>query len=249
VIVNTYGEWLDSPFNRPDDPSKNRTCIDCHMHADPTKIGTPIPGQSTDGGPVKDNVVTHQFVGANHHLVGLRNKGLEEQSIALLKTAASLSSQLNGPEALTVRVTNVGAGHKLPTGVADFRQLWLQVTVRDANGAVVVQSGALDDKGVLDPQARVFAKVFGRADGSHAGLVFWRHEKMLSDTRIPAGGYRDETYALPAGTAFPVTVEARLMFRIYPQWVTDAVREAFPELPNPPAVELNTLSTTFDLGS
>jgi DNA-binding beta-propeller fold protein YncE len=246
VIVNTYGEWLESPFNRPDDPSKNRTCVDCHMHADPTRIGTAIPGQSTDGGPVKDNVVTHQFVGANHHLVGLRNKDLEAQSIALLRTAATLTSRLQDQGAVVVRVANTGAGHKLPTGVADFRQMWLQVTVRDASGAVVVDSGHLDDGGVLDPEVRVFAKTFGRADGTHAGLVFWRHEKMLSDTRIPAGGYRDESYPLPEGTVFPVSVEARLMFRIYPQWVTDAVRAAFPELPNPPAVELNVVKTTFE---
>lgn len=249
VIVNTYGEWLASPFNRPDDPSKNRTCVDCHMHADPTRIGQPIPGQSTDGGPVKDNVVTHQFTGANYHLVGLRNEDLRQKSIALLKTAATLSSRLESPRQLVIRVANTGAGHKLPTGVADFRQLWLQVTVTDANGHVVLRSGDMDKDGVVDPDARVFHKVFGRLDGKPAGLTFWRQEKMLKDTRIPAGGYRDEAYVLPEGTQFPVTVEARLMFRIYEQWVTNAVQKVYPDLPTPEAVELNSLKTSFDPGS
>ena len=156
VIVDTYGEWERSPFNAPDDPEKHRSCIDCHMHGDIQRIGEGIPGTSTDGGRIKDNVVTHQFTGANYHLVGLRNDKLKQMSIELLQSAAELETTLTTAGHLNVRVANTGAGHALPTGVADFRQVWLDVTVRDASGQMVLESGKMDDAGVVDPDARFF---------------------------------------------------------------------------------------------
>ena len=236
VIVDTYGEWERSPFNAPDDPENHRTCIDCHMHADIQRIGEDIPGISTDGGRVKANVVTHQFTGANYHLVGLRNEKLAEMSVELLQSAAELEVSLTPDGGLNVRVHNSGAGHALPTGVADFRQVWLDVTVRDANDRVVLESGKMSPDGVVDPEARFFRKVFGDKYGEPVGFLFWRYEKMLEDTKIPAGGFRDELFDLPPTTAFPVSVEVKLMFRTYPQSVTDAVRQSYPDLTNPEAV-------------
>ena len=248
-IVNTYGEWEKSPFNRPDDLTKHRSCIDCHMHGDISKIGEDVPGISTDGGQVKDNVVTHQFTGANHHLVGLRDEKLAKMSIELLKTAANLSARLNKAGQLVIRVDNTGTGHALPTGVADFRQLWLDVTLRDAKGNVVLESGKMSQEGVVDANARFFRKVFGDKNGKPVGFVFWRYEKMLEDTKIPAGGHRDEVYDLPLDAQseiqYPLTLDAKLMFRIYPQAVTDIVRKSYPELPNPEAVLMNKIRLTL----
>ncbi|MFV0515023.1 MAG: hypothetical protein ACK5MY_15555 [Jhaorihella sp.] len=238
VIVDTYGEWEASPFNAPGDPARHRTCIDCHMHGDIGRIGQDVPGISTDGGRIKANVVTHQFTGANYHLVGLRNAGLKRMSIELLRTAAELDIALAPDGGLNVRVRNVGAGHALPTGVADFRQVWLDVTVRDAEGRIVLESGKIDASGTVDPQARFFRKVFGDKRGKPVGLAFWRYEKMLEDTKIPAGGHRDEVFELPAGIAFPLTADVRLMFRTYPQAVTDAVRAQYPDLTDPEAVQI-----------
>jgi DNA-binding beta-propeller fold protein YncE len=246
VIVNTYGEWEKSSYNNPADPSKNRTCISCHMMADVQKIGENVPGISTDGGKVKENVVTHQFTGANHHLVGLRNKKLSDMSIELLRTAAELESYIDGNGKLIVRVKNVGTGHALPTGVADFRQLWLDVTVKDANGTVILEDGKMDAKGVVPTDARMFQKVFGDKDGKPVGLLFWRYEKMLKDTKIPADGYRDEAFPMPETAAYPLSVDVKMMFRIYPQWVTDAVRQSYPDLPNPEAVVMAELTQTLE---
>ncbi|WP_310619945.1 multiheme c-type cytochrome [Flexibacterium corallicola] len=246
IIVNTYGEWEKSSFNNPDDPSKNRTCISCHMMGDVQKIGENVPGISTDGGKVKDNVVTHQFTGANHHLVGLRNKKLSDMSIELLRTAARLESRIDENGQLVIRVNNVGAGHALPTGVADFRQLWLDVSVTDANGNIVLKDGQMDANGAVSADARMFQKVFGDKDGNPVGLKFWRYEKMLKDTKIPADGYRDEAFALPEGIAYPLKLDVKMMFRIYPQWVTDAVRQSYPELPNPEAVVMAELNETLE---
>ncbi len=245
LIVDTYNEWLLSSFNNPADPSKHRSCIDCHMHADVARIGEDIEGRSTLRGPLKKNVVTHQFTGANHHLVGLRNKELERMSIELLRSAGELQQQLMADGQLRVRVTNKGAGHALPTGVADFRQFWLEVRVTDSTGNEVYRSGVLDKEGNLDPKARVFMKEFGDMQGKPVGLLFWRYAKLLSDTRIPADGYRDEIYQLSKDVQFPIEVKTRLLYRIYPQWVTNIVRESEPDLPNPPVVELQSLISRF----
>ncbi|MCW8884533.1 MAG: cytochrome c family protein, partial [Motiliproteus sp.] len=243
-IVDTYGEWEQSSFNNPEDPSKHRTCIDCHMHGDIDRIGEPVPGLATDGGKVQENLITHQFTGANHHLVGLRNAEQERMSLQLLRSSAELEQRLENSQ-LVVRVNNTGAGHALPTGVADFRQFWIQLEITDGNGQSIMRQGFADSKGNLPVDTRLFMKVFGDAEGKPLGLKFWRYEKLLSDTRIPADGYRDEAFDLPQDLTWPIKVTSRLMYRIYPQWVTDAVRKSVPELPEPPIVELETIESTY----
>ena len=245
MIVDTWGEWEQSSYNNPDNPAEHLGCIDCHMHADNTQIGQDIPGTSTTGGALKKDVKTHQFSGANHFLVGLRNKKQESMSIDLLKTSASLESRVEKNN-LIVRVNNIGAGHALPTGVADFRQLWLKVNITDALGNVIFQSGIQDEAGNVEPNARMFMKEFGDKEGKSVGLIFWRYEKLLKDTRIPANGFRDEFFTLPENTHYPIKVASQLMYRVYPLWVTQAVQKKFPELPNPPTLELNTIVSIFD---
>lgn len=41
---------------------------------------------------------------------------------------------------------------------------------------------------------------------------------------------------LPEGMTFPITTEVKLMFWIYPQAVTNLVREQYPDLTNPDAI-------------
>ncbi len=65
-------------------------------------------------------------------LAGLKDKKGEDQIIQLLKTSAKLDVNIKDNQ-VHVGVTNVGAGHHLPTGVADFRELWLDITIKDSN--------------------------------------------------------------------------------------------------------------------
>ncbi|WP_299350522.1 hypothetical protein [uncultured Shimia sp.] len=71
---------------------------------------------------------------------------------------------------------------------------------------------------------------------------------MPEDTKIPAGGHRDEVFELPADTAFPIAVDVKLMFRTYPQAVTDIVREQYPDLTNPEAVLMTQVKTELAPG-
>ena len=239
-IVDTYGEWEKSPYNKGSNNPKTKGCVDCHMSASPSNPDTKISGYSTVGGKLKKSVKTHHFAGSNHFLSGLRSTEHEKMTLDLLKSAAAVDVKFS-KKALVVRVRNVGAGHHLPTGVADFRELWLEVTLKDAKGNIVLSSGMIDDKGEIEQGSRLFRKVFGDRNGVPVGLKFWKYEKLLEDTRIPAKGFRDEVYPLPSNIAYPVEAEVKLRFRIYPQWVTRAVQQERPELPTPPAVTLKTL--------
>ncbi|MEG0006956.1 MAG: hypothetical protein RR721_10665 [Aeromonas sp.] len=242
-IVNTWDEWQNSSFAKAEDPAARRTCIDCHMNPKPGNGGALVAGQSTENGTMKARLYRHNFTGAQHQLVGLRNPELEQESLALLRSSATLSARIeaqNGQPTLVVRVANTGAGHALPTGVADFRELWLELTVTDANGQVVLQSGQPVD-GAVPEDARLFRKVFGDAEGKPVGLKFWRYAKLLEDTRIPADGWRDEAWPLPADAKAPFQADIKLNFRTYPKWVNDIVRASEPALPEPPIVTLNHL--------
>src|SRR5262249_60999153 len=80
---------------------------------------------------------------------------------------------------VTVRVLN-RTGHKLPTGYADGRRVFVELSVA---GQVV--SGAYDgDGGVLldDPQLAVFEAVHARADGGLGHLAL--PGTLPKDTRV-----------------------------------------------------------------
>jgi hypothetical protein len=245
VISDTYAEWAASPFNAPGDPARHRTCADCHMHADASRLDQPVPGQATLGGPWKANLRSHRFTGASVDLLAARDPAAAEQSLAMLKSAAALEAGLESGR-LRVRVRNVGAGHHLPTGVADLRELWLWVRVRDRDGGLVLESGAPAQGGALPGDARIFNKVLGDAEGQPVGLRFWRYTTLLRDTRIPAGEQRDELFELPAGARFPLKVDAELRFRTFAPAVTAQVRAVYPDVPEPQVHAIAQLSTWLE---
>ena len=244
-VVATYEQWKKSPYNNPKDPKKHKDCIDCHMTYLQNGEFTPLEGHSTLGGEYKKDIKVHYFAGGNHFLAGLKNKENESQSIQLLKTSAKLDARIDN-SILLVGVKNIGAGHKLPTGAADFRQLWLDITVKDRDGRIVYKSGKLDKHGNLEKNSILFNKVFGDKDGNPVGLFFWRYEKLLKDTRIPAGKRVLNKFTLPKKLNYPLYVDIKLNFRIYPQWVTDIVKAAYPQLPNPSVVTISEIEQKFD---
>ena len=244
VIVDTYGEWKNSPYNKGAKNPKTKECIDCHMHATPSEPDKKTAGRSTVGGKLKENVRTHHFAGSNHFLSGLRSKEHEKMTVEMLKAAVKIEPIRSG-NGVAVKVSNIGAGHHLPTGVSDFRELWLEISVKDGNGKEILSSGKLDEKGEITKGSRIFRKVFGDKDGKPVGLAFWKYEKLLEDTRIEAGGYRVENYPLQTLPSYPIKVSVKLNFRIYPQWVTNIVQKSYPALPSPSVVTLHAVERVW----
>jgi hypothetical protein len=123
---------------------------------------------------------------------------------------------------LTIRVTNTGAGHKLPTGLTEARMMWLDIDVRDASGKTIFRSGGMDEKGYVDPDAVKYRTVFGDASGAPTEKA-WLAEEILSDNRIPPKGYSIEYYnfTIPQDATKPVTITARLNYVSASQELSD----------------------------
>jgi hypothetical protein len=113
-VKATHLEWRDGPWARA-----GVTCQECHM---PRAAGA----VSSMSDPVPD-ARQHLFHGA--HDPG-KLEGCVEVRIHPDERTAAPGSRVK----LTATVVNAKAGHKVPTGSAEERVLWLHVTATDADG-------------------------------------------------------------------------------------------------------------------
>ena len=237
-IERTYEEWRESPYNTGD-PATSTQCQDCHMRQTPGNAGTGAtekkdnPGKAAVMGPERPHVWTHYFIGGNALYPDRpnadRRRAMAEER---LRNAAKLEilpeeepSAAGDLASFRVRVHNSGAGHKLPTGLSEVREMWLDVTVTDGAGKVLLRSGGIGEGGGIDPTAAIF-KTFlgiGKTNVKLACCFFaiGERNKILSaeritrDRRILPKGFDEEKYAfrVPEGAAFPIRVEASLNYR------------------------------------
>ncbi len=151
-----YQEWQHSDY------ATKQTCQDCHMPVVKEAVAvTALYGQPRDG------MHRHTFVGSNFVVEGmlqdhrdeLATAALPEEMDAAMKrteeflktqaakvTIGSVDRTADGVS-VEVHVENLG-GHKLPTAYPS-RRAWLHVVVRDANGRVVFESGAINPDGSI----------------------------------------------------------------------------------------------------
>ena len=196
-VESTYTEWQASPQAKA-----GITCQDCHMTAAPGQIG-PSMGWAAGGGP-RRLVYQMTFTGGQ---VALGNPVL---ATAMLQTAATL--QLAAPTILeesksssaTVTITNVGAGHDLPTGLTEVRQMWLQVTFVAPDGKETVLG------------KHTFGTVLKDANGKYPAQL-WDAVGIQSDDRIPPKGTSVDSYKIvfPEGVTAG-TLKAQLLYRSVP---------------------------------
>jgi len=175
-IERTYDEWKYSVYEQ-----NGIQCQDCHMMPIEKAIETARtlkrqknPGKACVTGPERDQVYSHEFVGGNFTVTNLLGSPQHaEIAKKRLKSAAELT--LNLPDyvergnlsTLGVKVTNVGAGHNLPTSLTEVRQMWIEFSVTDAKGTIIYHSGKLDKKGNIDPKAKIFHAKSVDVEGKH----------------------------------------------------------------------------------
>lgn len=188
----TYTEWKNGPY-----AAEGIVCQDCHMTPG-AGVTKPNPGKAASMGPEREHIYTMTFAGGN---VGLGDAVLAEER---LKAAAELTLDVpdvveSGDVDLTATITNVGAGHYLPTGLTEVRQMWLEVTATDENGNELMS------------ERRDFGSVLKDAEGAHP-VELWDAVEFYSDDRIPPKESTSNEYSFPMATG-PVTVKAALYYR------------------------------------
>lgn len=229
-LQTTYTEWKNSPY-----AAQGIQCQDCHLTPGPG-VNKPNPGKAASGGPDRPHIYTHDFAGGNAS--ALAGEEHRELAIRNLQAAAAVEvTKAGAPDpgkeiSIYVGITNRGAGHSLPTGVTELREMWLEVTVTDAEGDVIFHSGGVDENGVIDPQAAKYYTQFKDKDGNPTSKP-WEAAGVIFDRRVPAMGGVSETYKVqvPDSAALPLKAKAVLCYRSASQALIDELLPGELEMP------------------
>ncbi len=230
VLESTFTEWKTGPYNSKD-PKKRVNCQDCHMYQRP---GIPATGstkrpankgKAADNGPIREHIFTHYFVGGNvpvPTLAGDRVKG--KMATERLQNAAELTvdTTMIAKGKLSVTVKNTGAGHYLPTGLADVRQMWLEIVITDSKGTTCFSSGVLNKNGYLPDGSKIYNTVFGDGKGQVVSNIS-KAKEVLKDSRIPPHQSVTEHFSFKPQKGKKPVVTVKLLYRSAPQQIVDTV--------------------------
>lgn len=242
-VETTYDEWLNSDFAKGGVFVRHyqsykpggvvETCQDCHM---PRTTGGAVDEAFN---PVSRDCQTtgclpvHSFIGGNTWLPQLlqnpawrlnaagESAYLEEtigQTQLMLERAAFMTITLTDSGAnkvATVRVTNL-SGHKLPTGYAEGRQMWINLKAYDADDQMLQEYGAYN---LLTGQLTYDTKVYEVKQGLTTELAevlhkvggesfhFVLYNTVVKDNRIPPYGFTQAAYDRPGLRPVGVTYD------------------------------------------
>ena len=215
-IERTYDEWRDSPY-----AGMNVQCQDCHMK--------PAPGRATPFSREREQIHAHYIVGGNMLVPKMlgsekHSKLAEEmlQSAAKLEIFAPSSLVAGAINKVRVRVTNVGAGHKLPTGFPEGREMWIDFRVMDGAGRTLYRLGEVRD-GYTEEGTKSFKVVLGDKDSKVVDLNPIDADRILFDNRIPAKSYDDTEFSflVPGDLQGKLQIIADLNYWSFPQGFLD----------------------------
>ncbi|MEJ2201954.1 MAG: cytochrome C, partial [Desulfuromonadaceae bacterium] len=129
---------------------------------------------------------------------------------------------------IKVRVKNIRAGHNLPTSLTNIRQMWLEITVRDETGQLLLTSGAIDAAGHLPENTRIFNSD-GMGSDFHFAVDPWVITSFSRHETIPPKGYKDVYYGINGLQTPVVKIEARLRYRQADQKIAEKLLSNVPE--------------------
>lgn len=238
-IESTYNEWKEGPYAQ-----RGIHCQDCHM----VDIDTFLKSADSFKSPERSEY-RHYFSGVNYLLTYLsaqaatrsgdkdqaaRSMKQYEMAVKRLQSAAGLDIipiYRNGQlQELKVKVSNLRAGHNLPTSLSNIRQLWLEITAKDQNGKVVMSSGTVGPDGSLAPETRIFNSD-GMGNDFHFAVDPWVITAFSRHETIPPRGFKEVYYGISGinNTVKALTVDVKLRYRTADQKIAEALLAAVPK--------------------
>lgn len=236
-IKATFTEWLESDFAR-----QGVHCQDCHMNVDgfltagkPRFSSGKAANMSLGNSPDRVRLYTHQFPGAH-------SKTQVEGAIELTIEASPMDA--GRMIAIEITVDNTRTGHSMPSGSADLRLLWLEVTARFGDRLLTIPAGVVGseathetnayslvghgkfDSQLIGPEIpkgnRVYRAIFTDSNGQ-ATLDSYDAVAKLFDNRLKAAEKRKESYRLtiPEGVNGDPTIKATLKYLSYSSTFAD----------------------------
>ncbi len=251
-IEHTYDEWKRSVYAQ-----NGVVCQDCHMRSVEDAVAVArtmkpvvVTGKTSELSAKERAIHPHFFVGGNSDAERLTGSATHAaMAEARLKSAATIA--IEAPDvfhagaqlAFQVAVTNVGAGHELPTSLTEIREMWVELVVRDADGKELFHAGALDEHGELPQKTLRFGSTLLDAAGNptvkpwEAASVAWK--RCIAPKATDRERFR---VAVPATARGPLAIEAHLRYRsASPRVVKDVMKDAAYE---PRIVEMTSATTS-----
>ena len=125
------------------------------------------------------------------------------------------------PVTVSVVIQNKGAAHSLVPEQRDFYEAWVQFTVHDDKGAVVMQSGFLNSDGNLDERAHSFTNRLINKGGTLNDLhQVWNNRVVAYNNTIQSGRSQIVRYQFrvpESMTSGALTVTAQVNYRRFNQ--------------------------------
>jgi hypothetical protein len=215
-----YPEWLHSDYRN------KQSCQDCHMPEikEPVQVARVL-------GELREGARVHSFVGGNFFMLNMLNRYRGELNVTALppelQNGAEATLEFLRTRTAAVAIENVTTvagrlqadvvvrnktGHKLPTAYPS-RRAWLHFVVRDRDGRVMFESGALNADGSIagndndaDPsrfephyaeirsadQVEIYESILGDENGQvTTGLL--KGVGYLKDNRVLPDGFDKQT--------------------------------------------------------
>ena len=172
-LERTFAEWKESVFST----HLGNTCAQCHMEPEKNKLiadGPDAPGvflrtRQDHGFPAVDVALTPWPQMAE------QRASIQEFLDYTLQSALCVAGVQGGAPAIFAIIDNVGAGHKFPSGAAQDRRAWVEITAYQG-GNVIYQSGVVppgtEPTKLVDPDFWLIRDCSLDADGNEVHM-FW----------------------------------------------------------------------------
>lgn len=227
-IIATFSEWKESRYAK-----EGIQCQDCHMNANGfLTAGKAVfeSGRASQNtlarSPARSKLYTHRFPGAHSET---QVQGAIELDIRVDETG-----MVPGEEAVVqVLVDNSKSGHKLPTGTAELRMVYLELYAQAGDRIIPLpatssEAEMFDVSGSSKYGAEFLGKGFppGRrlyravcTDASDKQTFYaYDAQKIVFDNRLAADEIRKEffTFPIPADIGKEFSLIAKLYYLRYP---------------------------------